>query len=349
MASPRLRRPLHLLLDWDGTLTQRDTLHLVSSIGYAHHKRHRNIHRNESESPDSQPPDPTDPPGPIDPWNEVVQMYGDDMKQHVESYQPQASERRTVEQESAWLASLEGIENRSVRRVEQAGFFRGVKRAEITEAARKATDGKGLQLREGWAELFSSAASSTSSNEDVGGQEAAEHDSKVTIISVNWSGEFIRESLLYPANTLKGWSDEQKQKVQQVVKDMTVFANEIEEVDRPEGSLGKLSKSGEKGIRTSKDKLEYMPTKDSKRGTVVYVGDSPTDFDALLAADVGICIRDEPMSSGQKELSETLERVSVKVRNISEYKASPDTNANGPTLWWARGLKEVANLIEAKG
>jgi hypothetical protein len=30
----KLPRPIHLLLDWDGTLTRKDTLSLVGSIAY---------------------------------------------------------------------------------------------------------------------------------------------------------------------------------------------------------------------------------------------------------------------------------------------------------------------------
>jgi hypothetical protein len=56
----KLPRPIHLLLDWDGTLTRKDTLSLVGSIAY---------HAN---------PDKTLPP-----WSDFVNGWMNDYTHHV--------------------------------------------------------------------------------------------------------------------------------------------------------------------------------------------------------------------------------------------------------------------------
>ncbi|KAK4937094.1 hypothetical protein LTR28_009947 [Elasticomyces elasticus] len=141
---------------------------------------------------------------------------------------------------------------------------------------------------------------------------------------------------------------------------MNIMANEIEGLNEPEGSNGQLSKNGRGGIRTSADKLERLrsiqrptdsaksPERFAKREaesapSIVYVGDSATDLECLLAADVGICIRDEPMGIGQKELAATLDRLGVAVLRINESQAT-NTSAT-PFVWWARDLQEIADQL----
>ncbi|KAK5011470.1 hypothetical protein LTR28_002328 [Elasticomyces elasticus] len=137
---------------------------------------------------------------------------------------------------------------------------------------------------------------------------------------------------------------------------MNIMANEIEGLDEPEGSNGQLSKNGRGGIRTSADKLERLrfiqrPTDSAKSPelcaesapSIVYVGDSATDLECILAADVGICIRDEPMGTGQKELAATFDRLGVAVLHINECQAT-NTSAT-PLVWWARDLQEIANQL----
>ncbi|KAI9671453.1 MAG: hypothetical protein M1831_004362 [Alyxoria varia] len=70
------------------------------------------------------------------------------------------------------------------------------------------------------------------------------------------------------------------------------------------------------GIFTTADKLrvysQLHPTSTCAEGPDdkeinIYIGDSPTDLAPLLASDIGILIRDDPMRSGQRELDNILQ------------------------------------------
>ncbi|CAD0110256.1 unnamed protein product [Aureobasidium uvarum] len=285
----KLPRPIHLILDWDGTLTRKDTLSLVGSIAY---------YANTSKS--------------LPPWSDFVNGYMNDYNQHVSHYEPITSARTTLDQERQWLASLTPIENKSVQRVESSGMFKNVKSGHVDHIAASSIKNGDLQLRSNWNALFDTVLSSPSN--------------AVSILSVNWSARFIRQSLLSASSTLESKS------LHSYIKTMDINANEISNLDDAAGSDGTLSKDSSTGIRTSADKLCHLParcqqkldqcaTRDvmsREQEIVVYIGDSATDLEALLAADVGVCIRDEPMGSSQRELSETLHRIGVVVRSIDE-------------------------------
>lgn len=127
--------------------------------------------------------------------------------------------------------------------------------------------------------------------------------------------------------------------------DIEIRANEI-----LGGESGKLDRClGERGIWTAGDKLVVMQQlveKSTEMGVkpkTVYIGDSPTDLACLLEADVGICIRDQLLSSEQKGLKETLERVGVASEHVSEYGMRDGglEEGEGMRLWWAADFDEV--------
>jgi hypothetical protein len=135
---------------------------------------------------------------------------------------------------------------------------------------------------------------------------------------------------------------------------MPIFSNEFEGLSTVGHAVTGAIKGAYQGrdLRTSQDKVQLLHTLAGKR-PVVYVGDSTLDFDALLAADYGISVRDEPMKSSQKELLSTLERVDVEVRPLSELIAS----SKGRTIeasdrcarrrvWWTTRLDEIAEFIK---
>lgn len=305
--------PLHLIVDWDGTATRNDTLHFLGKI-CADSAHHRSIKQ------DDAPPTATS-------WDDVVKAYIDDFTDHVSSYKPKKSQRTTIAEEKAWLASLEVVESRSVHRVEDAGIFKGVTAEGVKNGAVKAVQSGDLELRDGWSALLSQGI-------------------KTTILSVNWSATFIRECLRAAAAR-----EHDSEALLQAVDSITILANEIDGLNDSDGSSGLLNLArpgldGEKGgIRTSADKLANMPTpvKFGGEELVVYVGDSATDFEALLAADVGICIRDEEEpSSGQKELAETLTRIGVEQHRIKLLAEMPPADDSLVRVYWAKNLQEVA-------
>lgn len=86
---------------------------------------------------------------------------------------------------------------------------------------------------------------------------------------------------------------------------------------------------------------------------VVYVGDSATDLDCLLSADIGICVRNEgEMSGEQTELRETLRRLAIGCQGIGCMK-SDDLEANstrgtqeiGSSVWWARDFDDILHSL----
>ncbi|GME62868.1 hypothetical protein GTA08_BOTSDO03052 [Neofusicoccum parvum] len=302
--------PVHLVLDWDGTTTHHDTLHFLGKI-CADHARARS--NKQDDAPAS--------------WDDIAKAYVDDLAAHASSYRPALSQRSTIAEEKAWLASLDLVDARSIRRVEDAGIFKGVTAAAVKSGAVKAVETGELALRDGWADLLAQAT-------------------KITVLSVNWSAAFIRESLRAAAAR-----DRDAEVLLQAVDRIDILANEIDGLDDPHGSSGLLNScksnaDGESnGIRTSADKLANMPTPAKYGGDalVVYVGDSATDFEALLAADVGICIRDEDEpSSGQRELAETLARVGVEEHRIKLLAEMPPADDSAVRVYWAKNLREVA-------
>ncbi|KAK8197839.1 hypothetical protein HDK77DRAFT_478893 [Phyllosticta capitalensis] len=318
MASAPL--PIHLILDWDGTLTAKDTLHFLGQISNEHAVR------------DVSPPSSS--------WDDIVKAYVDDLNAHTQAYRPSASERNTIAEEKAWLASLEGVDLRSVKRVEDAGLFAGVTANNVSQGASKAVGSGQLKLRKGWENLLFR-------NEGNEGNLL----SHISILSVNWSATFIREALLHAAYDTKVLqsSEMNADALRRTMQNMDIFANEFEGLNRLNGSSGRLSKSGERGIRTSEDKLERMPIPRKYGGDelVIYVGDSCTDLEALLAADVGICIRDEPMGSGQRELAEALERIGVPVHRLKLLAEMPPPDDSRVDLWWTPSLEELSMSLDS--
>ncbi|KAK7625529.1 hypothetical protein IWX48DRAFT_314168 [Phyllosticta citricarpa] len=312
--------PIHLILDWDGTLTAKDTLHFLGQISAEHAVK------------DAAPPSSS--------WDDIVKAYVDDLDAHVKAYRPSSSERTTIAEEKAWLTSLEDVDLRSVRRVEDAGLFTGITADTVSQGAAKAVGSGQLQLRKGWENLLFR----NEGNEGI-------LRGKISILSVNWSATFIREALLHAAYETKALQSTlmNADVLRRTMQNIDISANEFEGLDGFEGSSGRLTKSGGKGIRTSQDKLERMPIPHKFGGDelVIYVGDSCTDLEALLAADVGVCVRDEPMGSGQRELAETLERIGVPVHRLKLLAEMPPPDDSRIDLWWTPSLEELSLSLDS--
>lgn len=332
-----LCRPLHLVLDWDGTLTKKDTLSLVGQIGYQAHSR-------SAKDSSSLPP-----------WTDLVNGYMNDFTAHQSTYIPKSEARKTLQEEREWLSSLAPIENKSVRRVESSAIFKGVRDVDVQSTAKQAVESAELQLRIGWSNLLRKLVFPVALHESNGGRDER---SQVSILSVNWSEHFIRCALR--ASAARQTFDTHDH-LDSYIQTMSILANEIEGIHSPSGSDGSLSKKNSAGIRTSADKLANMPEHCRRRldflekeamamtdvaasstPSIIYVGDSATDLEPLLAADVGICIRDEPMGSSQLELAETFSRLGVRVWHVSE---SLSDGSGHMSVYWARDLQEIADVL----
>jgi 2-hydroxy-3-keto-5-methylthiopentenyl-1-phosphate phosphatase len=301
--TPRSSIPLSIVVDWDGTLTKKDTLHIVAAIGYDYNH-------------DSA----------LTPWDDIVEAYLVDYSQYENKYEPSTEKRRTIPEESTWLASLKDVEERSVQRVQEAGIFNGVTHHDICEASISAIRDEKIQLRNGWKQLLASA--------DGPVIDRQKHR-KVSILSVNWSATFIRDCLRNATTISQSEND--------ILECVPICANEIH--------------THVPSIRTSADKLAAFKKIRDDTSRTLYLGDSATDFDCLIAADVGICVRDEPMGSSQRELKETLERIGIVVSRLGPEAWKTDgmeeTNMEGKgpvqrikRVWWINDLFEAVKFID---
>lgn len=306
---------MHIVLDWDGTITKKDTMSFLGRIATRH------LAEAGSSNPEQS-------------WEDIVDAYVTDYRSHVAAYIPSVDHRKSVADEIAWLKSLESIEHASTNRVERAGLFKGVTAKEVEEVASEAVEGGEIELRVGWRDIFLQAQQ----NETV----------TVSLLSVNWSEYFIRSCLLKAAS-LDTTSDlEATKSLESIIQGTKILANEIQDLDGTQGSSGHLNRvTGDSGIRTSSDKLAALEqlrfqSPPQYKQNIVYVGDSATDLECLLAADNGIIMRDEPMGSGQRELSETLERVGIETQHVDE----PNKRTEGrQTLYWARDFLEIKRFL----
>ena len=298
----KLARPVHLILDWDGTLTAKDTLSILGHLPKARDKR---LGRNHQ---------------PAHSWDDFAEAYMRDYTKQKQAHFPATSDRQAY---SNWLASLRDVEYASAKRISDTGYFRGVTAADVANVAQNAIDTGEVQLRNGWQHLFELFLPSD-----------APTSSKLSILSVNFSQTFIRGCIRHAVQSLHA-SGKQRQLIDYIEK-MDVKANEIEGLDLSEGSTGKLV--GE--IRTAPDKLRHLPAPMDER-VVVYVGDSPTDYECLRRADVGIWICDCAEDEYRQPFSETFKPLDCEATPLRKGSASDGQ------FYWTRSLGEVAEYLQA--
>ena len=277
----------HVFLDFDGTLTIADTTEKLVRLGYR---------QNRQPSTDFKE------------WDEIVAAYVEDLEHHAVTYEPQAKQRRSIEEECAFLASLNEIEQRSVRRVETAGIFKGLTVKEVDKYALEEVQSGGVLLRDGWDGLLGLV------HRDGG---------SIGLISANWSAVWIRQCLYHAS----------KVDTRNILKELRIYANEVVDLDKPGGASGGIM------INTSRDKGRVLRERRQEigDGVILYVGDSATDLEALTTADIGIIIRDDSIKSGNKELADICERLQIPVRSIDEY----SQNQKSTCLWWARDFGHI--------
>lgn len=307
-----MRRKVILVLDFDGTITVKDTLERLAQIGYS-------CHRQKAASDGSLT-------APL-PWSSIAAAYLNDLKQHTDTYTPRASERKTIAQETAWLNSLYSVEAASAARVYGSGgaaqgVFTSVRALDVA----REVGAQPVELRTGFAKLVSSV-------------------DRVAILSMNWSRRFIRaclgagEEALYDDDLGKVgvWSNE-------IPKLITVADRE---------KRNRLEAGWPVECFTCGDKAALLKdiTKDT-HSLSVYVGDSITDLECLIAADFGVMIRDGEGRDGcsslsQRELAETCERLEIVVRDIDSNSGDLpiSVQATQNCLFHAKDFTQIEHMI----
>jgi hypothetical protein len=94
------------------------------------------------------------------------------LEHHTATHEPPAEQRRSIEEECAFIASLKAIEQQSVLKVESVGIWRGLTVKEIDEYAFEEVQSDSVLLREGWDTLLGLVHKNRGS---------------IGLVSVNWS------------------------------------------------------------------------------------------------------------------------------------------------------------------
>lgn len=286
-------QPIHWILDWDGTITKKDTLDALVSISAA-------------EKPDF----PT-----VDHWKSVSQAYMDDYTATMKKLVPTGALPTTIVEEKQLLAKLKEVEQRSLDRVHSSAIFTNLTRRGIELGASRVVESGQVQLRTGFPSFFKHIQS-------------REGDA-FAILSVNWSCHFIHSSLATSNIS---------------VASNAILSNELDGISAGVPSSGRIvaAASGEPDpIVSSGDKLQIFEQIKEANEPKVYIGDSWTDIECLLGADLGICIRDGPMGSSQKTLADALTRLGVPCPKLREW-----GQHKGSGVFWVRDFTEVLEWAE---
>ncbi|KYG44009.1 hypothetical protein M433DRAFT_70410 [Acidomyces richmondensis BFW] len=139
-ASP-LKRPIHLILDWDGTLTTRDTLEQLGKLPRAKDARLQAASPDSSVAPNSTKTT----------WADLVEAYMIDYRKHEAIHVTKSSNPQDLIHK---LRSLQSVEYASVKRTQDAKFFHMVTTEDVVTVIRNALESGDLQLRSGWDALF---------------------------------------------------------------------------------------------------------------------------------------------------------------------------------------------------
>ncbi|KAG5975192.1 hypothetical protein E4U58_001821 [Claviceps cyperi] len=148
---------MHLVLDFDGTITQLDTTAELVLAAIRRQRRHQQDL--------------------LAAWTDAVQAYMQDNHAFKANYTPTRDQRTTPAQEDVYLASLRPIEEASLTRISHSGLFRGLEDTDLYEMGVEVISEDIVAIRSGWGAVLG---------------EAVRRDISVTILSVNWSTSFIR-------------------------------------------------------------------------------------------------------------------------------------------------------------
>ncbi|KAL2212259.1 hypothetical protein CC79DRAFT_1364540 [Sarocladium strictum] len=147
---------MHLIFDFDGTITQKDTIGvLVNSALDWHKERGQDLASR---------------------WDDAVAAYIEDTKALKESFKPIEAERRSLEEEREFLAAQYEVDEASLNRVSASGIFADLTASDFYRFGQEAVVSGNVVIRPGFQELVTLAA---------------KRSWKVHVISINWSRHFI--------------------------------------------------------------------------------------------------------------------------------------------------------------
>lgn len=344
---PNLRLlPSLLVVDFDETLTAKDTTRLiVGAAASAASARGDAEGRARIEAAAAA----------------LVKRYIEERGALLERELPSVSPSSfSAARTAAFLSSLSEFDREANTRVFDSGILAGIPKGELFELGkRRASEKRGASedpplLRPGAAAALAEACLS---------------GVPTRVLSVSWSSELIRGALTGAlAEELNGrgievscdeaaWGVVGGGRGSPVV---AVSANALEfgSSSSPPVSTGRVLRR----VECADDKLEQFTAlaasleeegeTTKRRGPVVFVGDSPSDLGALLAADVGIFVVGESKGS---ELRRVAEALGIRVAPVSE--ASPafvvaggaEKREGAKTMFEAQSWGEVRRLLFGGG
>jgi hypothetical protein len=345
-----------ILLDFDGTITQHDTLDALVSLAIAHSQAHHSsaAHPNTggiSTSTNSR--SSSDEKTAV--WRDIVREYVADHEAHVAAYSPPAHLRDTLAQELLFLESLGAVDERSVARVGKAGLFarldgeqlealgRGAVCPSPSSSSCSSSDGDGgenrgtVKLRKGFGRFVERMGHGGA---EEGGGKGKGWD--VGIVSVNWSARFIKGVVEAGCSGTQTGAQHTDQGGRFKLVEKRIVANGIR---FPGGEVEGPAELGGAPLLTAGDKLRAMKSlrQGMEEEMVVYFGDSTTDLSCLVEADFGVVMAD---NDGDSKLMRTLRRVGLEVPHVDEC-----GDGTGRKLAWARDFEEVlkSGVIERIG
>ncbi|KEY68469.1 hypothetical protein S7711_01241 [Stachybotrys chartarum IBT 7711] len=149
---------MRLLFDFDGTITEKDTIGELGEAAIRFHKA--------KSGHDLQPT-----------WDSVVQHYIDDFQLYKNGYHIPENSRISLEEELEFQAKQKDLEERSLVRIEQSRVFEGLRTDDLFQMGTEAVESGRVVLRKGFKDVMALV-------------EQRKWD--VAIVSVNWSRAFIR-------------------------------------------------------------------------------------------------------------------------------------------------------------
>lgn len=149
---------MRLIFDFDGTITQKDTIGELAQAAINH--------RRQADGTDLQQA-----------WDNAVQAYLADYRLYKSNFDPPESNRTEVAQERKFLAGFKAAEEASLSRVSKAGLFAGLQKKQLFRMGQEAVSSGNVTIRDGFKELVSLAR---------------ERNVPVGVVSVNWSRSYIQ-------------------------------------------------------------------------------------------------------------------------------------------------------------
>ncbi|KIN04090.1 hypothetical protein OIDMADRAFT_118157 [Oidiodendron maius Zn] len=234
-------------------------------------------------------------------WQEIIVKYKQDYHSHVQMYEPKEDERVTPTDEIKFYRSFRAMEQTSFSRISNSHIFAGIDEEQWEELGSQAVKNEEVVVRNGFESFLNNVRKAKS---------------KWAIVSVNFSCAFIRGVLGSYAGP---------------GSNVPVMANQPNKDGIMKGPLGITMTTSDAKLDAA---LSLVGTRDDRpKGSVVYIGDSGTDIECLLADGIaGVIISGD----GQSSILRMMRRIGYKTWHIEAYKYNEPK-----TVYWARDFLEI--------